>query len=471
MPTGTSGHHVGNLIRGIPAAALAVAMLTLSPGAGAAPWAGPHNINTSRSRGNQDETSIVIDPANLQYIVGTSNVEFGAGLVHVWSTDGGITWKQNVIADGGPLGSACCDSQLAADEFGNIFLVYLTSRVQVALSVDGGATFHPLASLTPPGSVPAQALRRGKLPFGDQPSIAAAEGEVWASWTSFSGSKIQASGAAVTGLGQVGPFSSPQTAQGSDKGDYGDTVIGPNGQVMVTYQNPTGGEGPATIYTDLDADGLGPMRFQPARKVVVTNVGGYDYIPAQNERSVDAEAGLAWDRTGGPRNGRLYIMYTTERPDESDDLDVQLRYSDDQGATWSPELRVNDDSTTSSQFLPRIALDQTTGNLAISWYDCRNDRGDHGPGDTDGIRNDDAIVYAAVSTDGGQTVLPNIRVGAGVSNAADSSSGLDYGDYEGLAFQGGVFFPLWADNSNSTGDNPDGRLHALDLYTAAVTVP
>ncbi len=132
---------------------------------------------------------------------------------------------------------------------------------------------------------------------------------------------------------------------------------------------------------------------------------------------------------------------------------------------------MNDDATTFSQFLPRIALDQTTGNLAISWYDCRNDRGDHGPGDTDGIRNDDAIVYAAVSTDGGQTVLPNIRVGAGVSNAADSSSGLDYGDYEGLAFQGGVFFPLWADNSNSTGDNPDGRLHALDLYTAAVMVP
>ncbi len=30
---------------------------------------------------------------------------------------------------------------------------------------------------------------------------------------------------------------------------------------------------------------------------------------------------------------------------------------------------------------------------------------------------------------------------------------------------------LGADNSNSTGDNPDGRLHALDLYTAAVSVP
>ncbi len=465
-------HHLaGRLVRSMPAVALSLAVFNAGPLADAAHRAGPHNVNTSRSPGNQNETSIVIDPANPGDVVGTSNVDVGSGLVHVWSTDGGATWKKNVIANGGPLGSACCDSQLAADGFGNIFLVYLTSRVQVALSVDGGATFHPLASLTPRGSVPVRALREGKLPFGDQPSIAAAEGEVWASWTSFSNGKIQASGAAVKGLGQVGPFSSPQTAQGSNQGDYGDTAIGPNGQVLVTYQNPTGGEGPATIYTDLDPDGLGSMRFQPARTVAVTNVGGFDYIPAQNERSVDAEAGLAWDRTGGPHNGRLYMMYTTERPQESDDLDIQLRYSDDQGATWSPEFRVNDDSTTSSQFLPRIALDQTTGNIAIAWYDCRNDRGNHGPGDTNGIRNDDAVMYAAVSEDGGQTVLPNIRVGAGVSNAADSGSGLDYGDYEGLAFHGGVFFPLWADNSNSTGDNPDGRLHALDLYTAAVSVP
>src|SRR5436189_441056 len=120
MPTETVGHHAGRVIRGISAVALAVAMSNLSPGAGAAPLAGPHNVNTSRSRGNQNETSIVIDPAKPQDIVGTSNVEFGAGLIHVWSTDGGITWKKNVIADGGPLGSACCDSQLATDEFGNI---------------------------------------------------------------------------------------------------------------------------------------------------------------------------------------------------------------------------------------------------------------------------------------------------------------------------------------------------------------
>jgi hypothetical protein len=58
-----------------------------------------------------------------------------------------------------------------------------------------------------------------------------------------------------------------------------------------------------------------------------------------------------------------------------------------------------------------------------------------------------------------------------VSNSADSHWSLDFGDYEGLAFEAGSFYPVWADNSNSTRDNPDGRLQAMDVYTARVEVP
>jgi hypothetical protein len=453
----------------------AAALLTLALGpvqafsAGRAPAAPPQNVNTSKFHGNQSETAIAIQLTNPQNITGTSNDEAATGLFHVWSTNGGQTWSADHIADGGPLGVACCDSQMASDEFGNIFLVYIANAVRVAISTDGGATFQALALLTPKGSVPKGAIRSGKLPSGDQPSIAAAEGQVWASWTSFSTGKIQASGAPVTGLGQVGAFSQARTPAGHNTGDYGDTSIGPNGAVMVTYQDPTGGQGPATIYSALDPDGIGPMAFQSVRTVTTTNVGGFDYIPAQNDRSVDAEAGLAWDRSGGPHNGRLYLMYTSEQPQESNDMDVQLRFSDDQGATWSPDLRVNDDATTRSQFMPRIAVDQTTGNVAISWYDCRFDSGS-GPGDTNGRPNDDAVMFGAISRDGGQTVSRNFRIGAGVSNSADANSGLDFGDYEGMAFHAGNFYPFWADNSNSTGDNPDGRLSGLDLYTARVHV-
>src|SRR5205807_2647190 len=79
-------------------------------------------------------------------------------------------------------------------------------------------------------------------------------------------------------------------------------------------------------------------------------------------------------------------------------------------------------------------------------------------------------LYATASLDGGQSVLANARVSAGTINAADSSNGIDLGDYTGLAFQSGRFFPLWADNSNSTLDDPDGQLSALDQYTAAISL-
>src|SRR5262249_16764114 len=62
---------------------------------------------------------------------------------------------------------------------------------------------------------------------------------------------------------------------------------------------------------------------------------------------------------------------------------------------------------------------------------------------------------------------------AGVSSAlvpAVSSTSFDFGDYSGLAFHAGTFYPCWADNSNSTGDNPNGTLSALDIYTAAVSL-
>jgi hypothetical protein len=62
-------------------------------------------------------------------------------------------------------------------------------------------------------------------------------------------------------------------------------------------------------------------------------------------------------------------------------------------------------------------------------------------------------------------------VSAGTSNSHVSGNGIDYGDYDGLSFYAGVAHPSWSDNSNSTGNNPDGTLNKLDIYTAAVPYP
>jgi Ca2+-binding RTX toxin-like protein len=429
------------------------------------------NVNMSRLPGNQQEVAIIADPSNGDRMFAFSNMELGSGMFAAFSTDGGLTWNSSagqgdtspndfMIADGNDgLVVSCCDPTLAWDEFGNLFVSYLggAGPSVIAISTDGGATIQPLAS------------------FGagtDQPTVAVgpgSAGSLGSLWITYSSGGIQVQGAPVNGLGaaNVGAFSAAVTAPSA--GVFGDIAVGPAGQVAVTGQSNT------TIFTDTDPDGLGPLPFAAGATIAV-NVAAFDFLAPQPDRSVDAEAGLAFDRSGGPNHGRLYIGYNDELVDESDDFDVFVRFSDDDGVTWSAPVRANDDATTRSQFLPRLALDQSTGFVGLSFHDARNDAGLGGPGDVDGVANSNAQLFAAVSVDGGLTFLPNVQVSAGTSDEDGSEppgpccADLDYGDFAGLTFQDGVLHPAWADNSNSTGDNPNGTLMNMDVYTAAVIV-
>src|SRR3989440_5543561 len=436
---------------------------------------GPTNVDVSQRLGNESEETVAVNPTNPKNIVIVTNVDHpAAGLVEGVSFDGGTTWTRKLIGDNDNLGDACCDPSLSFDNYGNLFLTYLYNveiEVPIALSTDGGLHFHLIANIAKPPkqSLSASGERRGLFRFVDQPTITAAQGEVWLVFNG--GGPIVATGAPVTGLGQVGSFITPEVVPGTNNCTYGDVAIGPKGQVMQVCTLTESGQGGGKLFVNVDPDGLGPAGFGTRVFVADTHVGGFDFIPAQPDRSIDAEPGLAWDRTGGHHNGRVYLVYTLEHPNESNNMDIYVRFSDNDGVTWSSPVRVNDDQTKNSQFLPKISLDPTTGNLAVVWYDSRNDLGAGGPGDTDGIVNDDAQFWGAFSTDGGTSFTSNIRISAGTSNSHDSGNGIDYGDYTGLSFYSGIAHPAWSDNSNSTGTNPDGALHQLDIYTSAVPPP
>ena len=437
----------------------ALALATLATAAGPSP-----NLNVTAMAGNEAEDAIAVNPTNPSNVVAMSTLpDVVAGLAVGVSFNGGRTWARRVIGStaADPLGDICCDQQLAWDRFGNLWMTYLVNSngdVLVALSTDGGLSFRKVADIA--------------TKFGDQPSIAAGSNSVWVSFTASPGNQIQAFGASVTGLGRFGSFSAPENVPSpGSNGDYGDTAVGPTGQVMVTYQNSTNGQGGADIYTAVDPDGVGGAGFRTPTLVAHSHVGGFDFIPAQPDRSIDAEANLAWDRSGGAHNGRVYLVWTQETPNESDNTDIMLQRSDDDGATWSAPVKLNDDHTVNSQYDPSIALDQSSGNVALSWYDTRNDLGTGGSGDTNGVPNDDFQIWATDSTNGGTTFARNFRVSRGTSNAVDAGSSFDVGDYTHAAFVAGTFWPAWSDNSNSTGDNPNGTLHQLDLYTAKIAIP
>ncbi len=451
----TAGFLVAGLIGGL------LSLVAPTP-AGAVVIGAPSNA-TLRT-GNEDESAVAVNPNNTQQIaVMTNGIAGDAGLPLSFSSDGGQTWTRTVFATGTGVGgdgrpTACCDPTLSWDNHGNLFVGYLqrTPRtIELYVTTDMGANF---TNLGPVDSGAPSSL--------DQPTVVAGVNSVWMTWRDDSGG-IAARGRSVTGPLTFGAWGPEQDI--STVGNYGDIAIGPSGQVMVVYQDQAGGEGPTNIIVHTDADGLGAGGFGAGVTATSSNVGGFDFLPAQPQRSFDAESGLAWDRTGGPFNNRVYLVYTDESPNESNDFNIFTRFSNDNGATWSAAVRVNNDAGTNSQGLPKIALDQTAGTVGVSFLDARGDTGG-GPSatDIDGTANNDVTLFASWSTDGGATWAANVAVADAPTNGYALNGNQEMGDYTGLAFHGGVMYPSWPDSSNSTGDNPDGARVSFDVYVAAI---
>ena len=409
------------------------------------------NVNLSHGLGNQFEGSVAIDPTNPNRIFVLGRSETG-NLIGARTSDGGTTWISSrmgtSVASPDHLPPAWGNTSVTFDAFGNLFVTYLSTGTSTytdfALSTDGGATFShqlALASLT------------------DQPVVAAGHNSVWVTYNR--GGVNTAVGASDTGLGVIGTFGASEAVPGANGSSFGDLSIGPQGQVMVAF-GPNGSTGGVVVATD--PDGLGPLGFTPAVEVTPTNVSGFDYIPAAPNWGIDAEAHLAWDQSGGVHNGRVYLSYLDAPPADLANTLLYVMHSDDGGVTWSAPVLVNDDGTSASHFMPGFAVDQTTGAVGATWYDTRGDP-----------TRVNTRYYGSVSVDGGDTWSANFPIAIGTSNATFATPpapirDTNYGDYTGLAFHGGVMVPVWADNSNSTGDNPAGANASFDLYTALVRV-
>lgn len=400
--------------------------------------------------GNESECTISQDPdpTDDRFLFAACNAG-GQGLFAARSSDGGGSWTPltptGKIATGQDgLAAACCDPSSAWDKFGNLFLTYIgepepqrTQPIVVLVSRNKGESFQHLTSFQEKVTVD-----QPTVVTGDDKSDPAAPnaGAVWVVWnmgvqqgqSDVWVDQMVARGAPVRGTGDIGPFHDRQEIDGTANCNLGDVAVAPDGAVVQACQVPDGDgdKGPSTILVSTDPDGLGDKPFGGAVRVVTTNVGALEVIPAVSGTHVDAEAGLAFEKKPGPTYGWLYLVYTEQAPPGNDDLDVMIKVYNTKN--WSEPKRVNDDDPGKSQFLPRIAIDPTSGNISVCWYDCRNP----------GIKNDSMRVFCTVSppTDPLQ-FLKNARIGDSFSTADGIE--LEYGDYSGLAFGNGVAHPIW----------------------------
>jgi hypothetical protein len=133
-------------------------------------------------------------------------------------------------------------------------------------------------------------------------------------------------------------------------------------------------------------------------------------------------------------------------PDESN---VFHKRSRDGAVTWSAEKMLNDDGTTTDQWFPALAVN-STGTVAVSWYDRRLDQ----------VNNLNFDRFAVVSTDGGLTWGANTRISDVSSPVAQTNPNFDvglatcyHGDYDQVAAVAGNQCPLtqgfWENHPNA----------------------
>lgn len=146
-------------------------------------------------------------------------------------------------------------------------------------------------------------------------------------------------------------------------------------------------------------------------------------------------------------NGDLHAVYSYD-PDgynTGDVINVYYRRSTDDGATWGPEVLLNDDGTTRDQYQPTLSVGPS-GRIVTGWYDRRNDAG-----------NLLYQYYARVSEDGGATWQPSIAV-ADVQSPVYLDPNLAtcyHGDYDTQTQTAAFVYIQWSDDRNIVSGHQD----------------
>jgi hypothetical protein len=135
---------------------------------------------------------------------------------------------------------------------------------------------------------------------------------------------------------------------------------------------------------------------------------------------------LICDQSNSPYRGTLYLNWADQR-NGSNDTDIWLMKSTDQGENWSEPIRVNQDKPGKHQFFTWITIDQTNGNLHFVYLDRRK------------YANNKTDVIWCTSKDGGRTFQEKC-----ISEKPFlPTKSVFYGDYLNIAAHNGVIRPIW----------------------------
>jgi hypothetical protein len=161
-------------------------------------------------------------------------------------------------------------------------------------------------------------------------------------------------------------------------------AVGPNGEVYVAWElfGDTNGLGGRAIEISKSTNQAQSFAASPVTVATIGCAG--DCADWQGLAHSNEHPSLAIGK--GPNSGKVYVAWTDGNRQAPDTLtttgfynftDIMFSQSGDAGATWSPPVRVNNNSEgagapLTDQFEPALAAD-LRGRIVICFYDRRND--------------------------------------------------------------------------------------------------
>jgi hypothetical protein len=400
----------------------------------------------------ESEMSVDVNPANPLQIAGFTHNIFNLNQIQLFfSTNGGTTWSRRVLGNssGGDFVNdgwgnvERFDPGVKFDANGELFVSYgAGTRIVVARSKDGGSSFSNFYSCNGTGESGIDKPQIGTGPSNFGPSLPA----VYVTWTRNLGDGQHI---AVSGLRPDidGGFTTQVNISGTPNNVlFSDPAVGPEGEVYVVWHNYNTGtsQGQIRMARNLNFWGGGSWSGDIVVQTLSGTMGNMVFYTGGGTASFPQPRRGVWnvpsidvDRSGGPNNGRVYIAFgTLFSTPPGNDTDVYLRYSDDKGATWTNLTSVA--TTTATEFLPWLAVDQNTGSVNVAYYT------------TTGLPGTDCRLALSSSFNGGASFTSSVILASQPTRSNVVNYAGDMLEYIGLAVNDGTAQAFWADNRGPT---------------------
>lgn len=427
----------------------------------------------------QNETSLAVDPADPQHLVaGANDYRFvnptagrndGSG-GHYFSFDGGRTWgngflpglvKGNSTAPG-PFDGAG-DPVVAFGPDGTVYYSNIAfnrttpeNGVFVNASTDGGRTFGPPGTVT--YTEDPTLFNDKEWMAVDNSPLSPHRGTVYVTWTKFEftpgGTYLRSPIVLARSTDGGRTFSEPVPVSlpNNQYNQFSVPVIGPRGEVYVTFQNwPTLTSVNSQNMVAVSSDGGRSF----ARNVRISNNVDFPYNPDTGRSSL---TGQTFRVNSGPAtairlsDGMLFTVWADNRNGAATATngDVFLSRSADGGLTWTGPQKVNTETGKHDQFFPWVAVGGD-GSVHVGFYDRQYVVG--------GDSADDAYLdYAYARSSDGRTFAATERITTEASDPNTQFDGLFIGDYTAVAADvHGNAHLSWTDSRGRPGTTPPNQ--------------